>query len=199
MNRQAILHIPKSNYAFPLSTNDFRIRLRVGKGDVKRVRLVIGNQYLWSTRQEFEMQKFGSDSMFDYYEYDYHCTDTRLGYYFLLNQGKEEIIYTENGFLAPNSVDIDKDRIGFVHFQFPYINKIDVHKKPSWVNEAVFYQIFPERFCNGDPGISPENTKKVGRKAYSQKLFWRGSAGYHPETALSGGVGSKRAVPYAYF
>jgi cyclomaltodextrinase len=26
---------------------------------------------------------------------------------------------------------------------------------PSWVNEAVFYQIFPERFCNGDPRNDP--------------------------------------------
>lgn len=24
--------------------------------------------------------------------------------------------------------------------------------QPEWVKEAVFYQIFPERFCNGDPG-----------------------------------------------
>ncbi len=96
-------------------------------------------------------KKLGSDGLFDYYQYEYHCTDTRLGYYFLLKKGEEELIYTENGFLEPGSVDIDHDRIGFVHFQFPFINGIDVHKKPSWVNSAVFYQIFPERFCNGDP------------------------------------------------
>ncbi len=26
---------------------------------------------------------------------------------------------------------------------------------PAWVPDAVFYQIFPERFCNGDPGNDP--------------------------------------------
>lgn len=171
MNRQAILHIPKSSYAFPLSTSDIRIRLRAGKGDLERVRLVIGNQYLWDTRQEFEMQRSGSDSMFDYYEYDYHCTDTRLGYYFLLSRGEEEIIYAESGFLDPETVDIDKDRMRFVFFQFPYINGIDVHKKPSWVNEAVFYQIFPERFCNGDPDISPEDTAEWGDKPTPWNYF----------------------------
>ena len=31
----------------------------------------------------------------------------------------------------------------FVNFHFPFINRIDIHKKPSWVNSAVFYQIFP--------------------------------------------------------
>lgn len=171
MNRQAILHIPKSNYAFPVSKRDFRVRLRAGKGDLDRVRLVIGNQYLWNTRQEFEMEKFGSDALFDYYEVEYHCTDTRLGYYFLLNQGEEELIYTENGFLTPGSVDIDHDRIGFVHFQFPFINGIDVHKKPSWVNETVFYQIFPERFCNGDPALSPEDITPWGEKPDRRNYF----------------------------
>lgn len=171
MNLQAVLHIPKSSYAFPLSPSEFRVRLRVGKGDVKRVGLVIGNQYLWGTRQEFEMRKFGSDALFDYYEYDYHCTDTRLGYYFLLGGGDEELIYTENGFHAPGTVDTDKDRIGFVFFQFPYINPIDIHKKPSWVNGAVFYQIFPERFCNGDPSLSPENTVEWGEKPTPWNYF----------------------------
>lgn len=28
------------------------------------------------------------------------------------------------------------------------------HQPPSWVAEQVFYQIFPERFCNGNPDIS---------------------------------------------
>lgn len=111
MNLQAVLHIPKSSYAFPISPSEFRVRLRVGKGDMNQVRLVIGNQYLWGTRQEFEMRKFGSDALFDYYECDYRCTDTRLGYYFLLEEGREELIYTENGFHAPDAVDTDKDRV----------------------------------------------------------------------------------------
>lgn len=28
---------------------------------------------------------------------------------------------------------------------------------PSWVSDAVFYQIFPDRFANGDPNINPPN------------------------------------------
>ncbi|WP_210473263.1 maltodextrin glucosidase [Vibrio crassostreae] len=28
------------------------------------------------------------------------------------------------------------------------------HRPPSWVSEQVFYQTFPERFCNGNPSIS---------------------------------------------
>ncbi len=171
MNRQAILHIPKSNYAFPIAPRVLRIRLRTAKGDIDKVRLVIGNQYRWNTRGEYPMEKFGSDGMFDYYQCEHRCEDPRLGYYFLIQKGEEELIYTENGFLEPGSVDIDHDRIGFVHFQFPFINEIDIHQKPSWVNETVFYQIFPERFYNGDHSRDPEEICKWGEKPERHNYF----------------------------
>ena len=52
MNREAIFHNPVSNYAFPISYEKFKVRLRAGKGDLDRVTLVIGNKYLWHTRKE---------------------------------------------------------------------------------------------------------------------------------------------------
>ena len=44
-------------------------------------------------------------------------------------------------------------------FTMPWMNPIDVNKVPAWVNETIWYQIFPERFCNGDASLNPENTK----------------------------------------
>ena len=38
-------------------------------------------------------------------------------------------------------------------------------EQPHWVKEAVFYQIFPERFCNGDPGNDVKDAE------YSQNGF----------------------------
>lgn len=31
-------------------------------------------------------------------------------------------------------------------------------RPPDWIRDAVFYQIFPDRFCNGDPGNDPPGT-----------------------------------------
>ncbi|EPQ9916290.1 maltodextrin glucosidase [Vibrio vulnificus] len=31
------------------------------------------------------------------------------------------------------------------------------HQPPEWVSEQIFYQIFPDRFCNGNPEISVKN------------------------------------------
>ena len=50
MNREAIFHNPVSNYAFPISYEKFKVRLRAGKGDLDRVTLVIGNKYLWQVQ-----------------------------------------------------------------------------------------------------------------------------------------------------
>jgi cyclomaltodextrinase len=33
---------------------------------------------------------------------------------------------------------------------------------PGWVQDAVFYQIFPDRFANGDPGNDPPNVQAWG-------------------------------------
>jgi neopullulanase len=33
---------------------------------------------------------------------------------------------------------------------------------PSWINEAVFYQIFPDRFANGNPALNPPNVQAWG-------------------------------------
>jgi cyclomaltodextrinase len=35
---------------------------------------------------------------------------------------------------------------------------------PEWVQDAVFYQIFPDRFWNGDPGNDPPNVMKWGSR-----------------------------------
>ena len=35
---------------------------------------------------------------------------------------------------------------------------------PDWIQDAVFYQIFPDRFANGDPGNDPPNVRPWGAK-----------------------------------
>ena len=42
---------------------------------------------------------------------------------------------------------------------------------PSWVKDAVFYQIFPERFANGDPSNDPPGTEPWGGVPKSRNYF----------------------------
>lgn len=45
------------------------------------------------------------------------------------------------------------------YFRVPYFHLIDMDKTPEWVKHTVWYQIFPERFANGDKSNDPANTK----------------------------------------
>lgn len=160
---EAIFHNPVSNYAFPVSSQALKVRLRAAKGDLDRVRLVIGNKYLWNTRKELPMELGGCDKLFDYFECVYQVDDPRVAYYFILEKGDEVWLYGDNGLVKPEDVDVNADEsAGFVNFHFPFINPIDVHQTPEWVHSAVFYQIFPERFCNGNPELSPEGVVPWG-------------------------------------
>ncbi|HTY58525.1 MAG TPA: glycoside hydrolase family 13 protein [Bacteroidota bacterium] len=42
---------------------------------------------------------------------------------------------------------------------------------PAWVQDAVFYQIFPERFCNGDTSNDPPGTEPWGGKPTTRNFF----------------------------
>jgi cyclomaltodextrinase len=42
---------------------------------------------------------------------------------------------------------------------------------PSWANDAVFYQIFPERFANGDSSNDPEDVQPWGGKPNNANFF----------------------------
>ena len=44
--------------------------------------------------------------------------------------------------------------------------------QPEWVKKAVFYQIFPERFCNGDPGNDLQNGELVVNGYPSIRMNW---------------------------
>lgn len=158
MNLQGICHIPKSNYAYAYGENDLDIRLRTAQDDCTAVRVVISQKHRWNEKKAFPMEKVASDGLFDYYQYRYHTDDTRLGYYFEVDDGSRTLIYSESGF----SEKFDDENAYFHYFQYPYINRSDLQQVPEWVHTAVFYQIFVERFCNGDSSNDPEKLTPWG-------------------------------------
>jgi len=158
MNIEALLHVPKSNYAYAYSENELHIRLRTAKNDMDQVEIIYGVKFNWDNNQRKFMKKILTDEYYDYYQYNIEQEDTRIGYYFGLTKGNEQLFYTEAGL-----VEEFNDEMSYCYFfQYPNINRIDVHKEPSWIHEAVFYQIFVERFFNGDDKNSPPNLSKWG-------------------------------------
>ncbi len=63
------------------------------------------------------------------------------------------------------------------------------YEPPSWVHESVFYQIFPDRFANGDPSNDPRSEEYDYRGSRPVTLPWGSQppAGQHVSLTFYGG------------
>ena len=73
----------------------------------------------------------------------------RCKYYFELHTEDGVWYYFEDGFLTEEQVNMQGRLLQY--FIVPWMNPADVNCTPEWVNDTVWYQIFPDRFCNGTP------------------------------------------------
>jgi len=144
MKKEAVLHIPLSQYAYATGEHDMTLRLRCAVNDIKRCFVYFGdrvdqNPVMRVDRKE--MQRAASDDLFDYFEVSLKGTYPRLCYYFLLEDGAESLYYYERGFCS----EIGTNRTEY--FQFPYIRREDLLAPPAWAGDVVMYQIFPDSFA----------------------------------------------------
>ncbi|MEG2295951.1 MAG: glycoside hydrolase family 13 protein, partial [Oscillospiraceae bacterium] len=167
MNQHAILHTQKSNYAFAYDRDTLYIRIRTAKNDMDNVSLIYGDKYEWEKRNMQSMVKVATDELFDYYETNVSLVQKRYVYIFELEKENQKAIYSENGL----TVDFDYERGYLYQFQFPFINETDLHVVPQWAKSAIFYQIFPERFCNGDASRNPSNICNWNDKPKSDSFY----------------------------
>lgn len=146
MRKEAVLHIPMSEYAHGIDENHYVFRLRAARGDIKRCSLFYGDT---ACRQnpiifkEESMHIVARDELFDYYEVEMKGEYHRIYYYFLLNDGSKEIYYYSD-FFREELVD---DRSEY--YKLPFNHREDIAEIPEWVREGIIYNIFPDSFATG--------------------------------------------------
>lgn len=167
MLKEAIYHRPKQNWAYAYDERTIHIRVRTKRDDVGSVNVWYGDKFMpMSTMKLQSMYLLTSDELFDYWQVEVIPVYRRLVYGFQFKNGKDELWLNEEGFHAEK---LTKHSAGL--FDFPYLNPVDVFKPPAWVKDAVFYQIFPERFANGDPSNDPDNVQPWGGKPEYNNYF----------------------------
>lgn len=133
--------------------------------------------HTWAHAPEapLQMVKDYSDQHFDYWFIAVVPEYKRTRYAFILSDNNFENSQTDGVnpaqmffFGAHGAVNMEKHpeilkSLGD-YFNFPYINDEDVFAAPSWVKDTVWYQIFPERFANGDASINKPHTLPWGSK-----------------------------------
>ena len=157
MELTAIYHRPESEYAYLYKEGQVHIRIRTKKDDVEKIVLHYGDPFIFledSYEDVKEMVKVTSDALFDYWRVAVSVDFGRLQYLFELRDKEgQSVLYGDKGFTDNSPENLASEGNGF---KLPYIHEIDGCQVPDWVSKTVWYQIFPERFANGDAELSPE-------------------------------------------
>lgn len=119
-----------------------RIRLRTGRSDVDDCLLI-------ENGNRIRMKRTRSTAHFDYYSAGFQTRKGPVKYMFELVMGSRHVFYTARG-LKEEAEQEDC-----------WVFSPDFHI-PHWLKGAVMYQIFVDRFCNGDPS----NDVLTGEYAY---------------------------------
>lgn len=133
INREALFCSATEDYRTPPEPDedqDVLLRFRTGKNNAQHV-------YYVEDGAEVEIGKADSDELFDYYEYEITVGSDCVLYHFKVVNGQDSCIYNRLGVT-------DDDRSCFDFAIIPGFHT------PDWAKGAVMYQIFVDRFCNGD-------------------------------------------------
>lgn len=167
MLRQAVFHKSDIPFAYPLNRDELHIVLKAASHDIKRAYVFYRDRYEWKSKFKVkQMYLSHSDELFDYFETTLKLKKKFAYYFYLVSRDGEKLYYTESGFF-----DVKPPANYYGYFQFPYICEKDIFFSPSWTNDCIIYQIFPERFFNGDKSNDPDNVAKWGEKPGVDTFF----------------------------
>ena len=153
MNKKALFCDGTSQYVNPSEperNEEVTFRFRTAKDDAEHVCLVHG-------QIRYEMEKAQTGEVFDYYEIKRQLGEEPFQYYFEIRSGSEVCYYNRCG--VSERVVPDYDYVVCPGFC-----------TPKWAKGAVMYQIFTDRFCNGDPDNDVEDREYYYIGDYSRKV-----------------------------
>jgi len=165
LNMEAIYADTSRHYVRPFCFDrgePVTFRLRAGRGDDIRARICLDESGGWTQK---ELAKAGSSELFDYYEARLGGFQSPVSYYFTVSDssGSRELYYNAKGIC-------DKRDAAFDFIAVPGF------KVPEWACGAVMYQIFVDRFNNGDKS----NDALTGEYIYLGKSAKRVGDWYAP-------------------
>lgn len=162
MKEQALFCDGTASYVIPpepVENEMITLRFRTAKDDVDKVRLVtkVGG---------YDMEKENSRGEFDYYTINWRLNEERFRYCFEIRSGENVCYYSRCG--------VSKEIVEFYDFVIA-----PGFSTPEWAKGAVMYQIYTDRFYNGDKSNDVETNEYHYIGGYSRKVTdW----GKYPDT-----------------
>lgn len=153
MKEQALFCDGTASYVIPsqpAENETVTLRFRTAKGDAKRVRLMtaVGG---------YDMEKDSTVGEFDYYTINWRLNEEPFRYCFEIQDEAEVCYYSRCG--------VSKEIVEFYDFII-----IPGFVTPDWAKGAVMYQIFTDRFYNGDKSNDVETREYYYIGDYSKQV-----------------------------
>ena len=146
---KAIVHNYKSlRYFNKLSDREYEFTIRTQANDVERAFISIVLHEEDNYEMIYELERFKDNTNgFDYFKriIDFGRKVEKISYFFVLEDGGVKAYF--NGDLSykkPKRISVRTSR-----------DDIEIFSIPEWSKEAVWYNIFPDRFYNGNPYNDP--------------------------------------------
>ena len=169
MNKHAIYHRPESNYCFAINKNTIVLRIRFAKGDqIDHLAVLHNSKYEIAKEQKRTNMAFlCCDGLYDYYVATLRLSDPRLAYVFAFCAEGKKYYFCETGLKEK----YDFSLAYYDSFQYAYVNQNDIIQNVGWLNNAVFYQIFVDRFATASSKDEGYITSKWGELPTEKSFF----------------------------
>ena len=153
MNKTALFCDGTEGYVYPPEPKESELvtfRFHTAKDDVDRVGLV-------TSADTYVMEKECTQGEFDYYTFETRLGEEPFRYCFEVQSGTEKYYYGRCG--------ISREILEYYNFVV-----VPGFSTPDWAKGAVMYQIFTDRFYNGDKSNDVETNEYYYIGDYSQRV-----------------------------
>ena len=153
MNKAALFCDGTEGYVYPPEPKENELvtfRFRTAKDDVDRVGLV-------TSADTYVMEKECTQGEFDYYTFETRLGEEPFRYCFEVQSGTEKYYYGRCG--------ISREILEYYNFVV-----VPGFSTPDWAKGAVMYQIFTDRFYNGDKSNDVETNEYYYIGDYSRRV-----------------------------
>ncbi len=141
-------------YMNPASTNTIYFAIDTLKDDVQSVSFDENNELYPMTRVKLNQYT-------DRYRVVFHPSKKEFSYKFVLKDGNTKFCMGKDGIATSSR-----------NFTFDFSNPtVSILSAPEWSDGAVVYEIFPDRFFNGDTSNDPTNTLSWGGTPTNNNFF----------------------------
>ncbi|MDD4223475.1 MAG: alpha-amylase family glycosyl hydrolase [Candidatus Cloacimonetes bacterium] len=123
-----------------LAENDFELRFNWHPGLDAQLSASIGGR-------EYKLYRLGVTGSKEVYHCRFACSQAETGALIRIKAADANLLYGAGGFSLSETQAVQR-RLD--------LSALPVFRVPKWAREAIIYQIFPDRFRNGDPGNDPD-------------------------------------------